>query len=315
VQLQPDLILRDMERLLARLAGDRSTLVLDLAADLGQVKADRGQLEQVLANLVTNARDAMPNGGTVTITGRNVTLDGETAAALALPVGAYVALAVADTGVGIAAEVRAHIFEPFFSTKARGKGTGLGLASSYGIMRQSNGGIRVDSEVGRGSTFTLYLPRLTTVSIPTPVSVTPMPADSRRGRGETILLVEDEAAVRQVTRRMLVAEGYTVLTAPDAAAARAIVTTHGGEIALLITDVMMPGDSGIELAEGLRQTAPGLDVIFISGYADTECPDGVRSARGNDFVQKPFTGAELLSRVESRLSRRRSRVPSVAHSR
>jgi signal transduction histidine kinase/CheY-like chemotaxis protein len=315
VRLQPDLVLRDMERLLQRLAGDRCGLLLELPAGLGFVQADRGQLEQVLANLVSNARDATPDGGAIVISGRNVTLDDHAASAIALPPGDYVALAVQDTGVGIAPDVRGRIFEPFFSTKARGKGTGLGLASTYGIMRQSNGGIDVQSEPGHGACFTLYLPRLAVDPIVQPSLRAPVPDEVQSGHGETILLVEDEAMVRQVTRRMLVSEGYNVITAADAVAARAMCQQHGDDIALMITDVMMPGETGPALAEHLRRKWPNLAVIFISGYADSELPEGAGVSSRDDFVQKPFTGAQLMARVEARLELTRRRLPSVARSR
>ncbi len=315
VRLQPDLVLREMERLLQRLAGDRCALLLELPADLGQVQADRGQLEQVLANLVSNARDSMADGGGIVISGRNVTLSGALAAELALPAGEYVSLSVQDSGVGISSEVRTHIFEPFFSTKARGKGTGLGLASTYGIMRQSNGGIGVESVVGRGSVFTLYLPRVYAAPTAAVSTVVAAPEDVQSGRGETVLLVEDDAAVRQVTRRMLASEGYHVLTAADAVAAHAIFNQHGEDIALMITDVMMPGDSGFTLATSVRERWPSLAVIYISGYSDTELPNDERVKIGDDFLHKPFTGAQLMARIEAHLSTRRPSSPRAVRSR
>ena len=313
VRLQPDLVLRDMERLLERLAGDRCRLLIELPTDLGLVQVDRGQLEQVMANLITNARDAMPDGGAIVISGRNMTLTDSSAAALSLPPGDYVSLDVQDTGVGIAADLRGHIFEPFFSTKARGKGTGLGLASTYGIMRQSNGGIEVQSEPGHGSCFTLYLPRVYVDAVVRPPVTATVKAAVRDAHGETLLLVEDEAAVRQVTRRMLVSEGYNVLTASDAVAARALFELHGDDIALMISDVMMPGESGTDLAARVRERWPQLAVIFISGYSNSELPDeGVGSA--DDFIQKPFTGAQLLARVDARLRHSRRQIPTSARS-
>lgn len=311
VRLQPDLVLRDVERLLQRLAGSRCGLLLELPADLGLVQMDRGQLEQVLANLVTNARDAMPDGGAIVITGRNVTLDERAAGVLALPHGEYVALAVQDEGVGIPAEVRGHIFEPFFSTKERGKGTGLGLASTYGILRQSGGAIDVQSVPGQGSCFTLYLPRVRVEPAARVPAVAAMSAPARDVRGETILLVEDEAAVRQVTRRILASEGYNVLTAGDAVAARAMFEQHGSDISLMISDVMMPGETGPHLAAHARDRWPGLAVIFISGYSDSELPDDGGVQATDDFVQKPFTGAQLLARVDARLRASRRPIPNA----
>jgi signal transduction histidine kinase/CheY-like chemotaxis protein len=315
VRLQPDLVLREMERLLQRLAGDRCKLLLELPADLGMVQMDRGQLEQVMANLVTNARDAMPDGGAVVITGRNVTLDTAAATVLALPVGDYVSLAVQDNGVGIAADVRRHIFEPFFSTKAPGKGTGLGLASTYGIMRQSNGGVDVQSEPGHGSCFTLYLPRVyVEAALRAPVMLAPANI-AHASQGETILLVEDEVAVRQVTRRMLTSDGYNVLTAGDAVAARAMFDQHGDDIALMISDVMMPGESGPELATRMRERWPNLTVLFISGYSNSELPDDGNVDAADDFLQKPFTGAQLLARVDARLHQSHRPSPTSVRSR
>ena len=315
VRLQPDVVLRDIERLLQRLTGDRSTLALDLPADLGTVQMDRGQLEQALANLVTNARDAMPDGGTITISGRNVDLDDAAARTLSVGVGAYVTIAVKDTGVGIAEDVRGHIFEPFFSTKARGKGTGLGLASTYGIMRQSNGGIDVRSVPGEGSSFTLYLPRVFVESPARPQVIAADAQFPRNAGGETILLVEDEPAVRHVTRRILASEGYQVITAADAAMARTLFDKHGDSVQLMISDVMMPGDTGPALAAQMRRRWPNLAVIFISGYSDSELPDDGSVAASDVFVQKPFTAEQLLSRVDAQLQRPRQASPTSAHSR
>jgi two-component system, cell cycle sensor histidine kinase and response regulator CckA len=279
------------------------------------VQMDRGQLEQVMANLVTNARDAMPDGGAVVITVRNVTLDASVASSLTLPVGDYVALAVQDTGVGIADDVRRHMFEPFFSTKAPGKGTGLGLASTYGIMRQSNGGIDVQSERGCGSCFTLYLPRVY-VEAPLRAPVLMVASDTAVANpGATILLVEDEAAVRHVTRRMLTSNGYTVLTAGDAVAARAMFDQHGDDIALMISDVMMPGESGPELAAHMRERWPALAVLLISGYSNSELPDDATAESFHDFLQKPFTGAQLLARVNARLHQPHRSSPSGGRTR
>jgi two-component system cell cycle sensor histidine kinase/response regulator CckA len=315
VRLQPDVVLREMERLLQRLAGDRCGILLELAADVGLVQVDRGQLEQALANLVTNARDAMPDGGAIVVSARNVALDVPCAATLTLPAGDYVTIAVQDSGIGIAADVRNQIFEPFFSTKARGKGTGLGLASTYGIMRQSHGAIGVQSAEGAGSCFTLYLPRVRATAASVGADAPSSHDQAPLGRGETILLVEDEMMVRQVARRMLEAEGYSVLTAPDAVSARSIFERQGATIALMVTDVMMPGESGIELAAFLRQQRPELAVIFISGYSDTELPDRDGRPGADDFVQKPFTSSQLLSRVDARLRGANRPSPIDAHSR
>jgi signal transduction histidine kinase len=316
VVLQPDQVLREMERLLQRLAGDQCQLRLGLPTDLGTVRADRGQLEQAVANLVTNARDAMPAGGSIVISGANVVLDAAKAATLDVAPGEYIALSVQDCGTGIAPEIRSQIFEPFFSTKPRGKGTGLGLASTYGIMRQSHGAVEVETWVGEGSRFTLYLPRQADL-VPQAVPVV-LPSEDRvfveprPAQGETILLVEDEAGVRQVTRRMLEDEGYTVLTAPDARRARAMFDAHGDTIALLITDVVMPGKSGVDLARDIRTRWPDLTVLFISGYSDGDLPE--EGVPAGELLQKPFTGAMLLTRVATTL-RGRPPAPIAAHSR
>ena len=306
VRLHPDLVLREIERLMQRLAGENCRLLLDMPPDLGTVLADRGQLEQVIANLVSNARDAMPDGGLVVISGRNSELDGRAAAALGLEPGPYVSIAVSDSGTGIPADVISHIFEPFFSTKPRGKGTGLGLASSYGIMRQSHGAIDVESAVGSGTRFTLYFPRVTEPARPRAPIVFAPEAAARATRTETILLVEDETAVRQVARRMLLAEGYHVFTAADAMAARAQFALHGQDIDLMVTDIMMPGESGIELAAYAQGEWPRTAVLFISGYSDAELPEGSRAGVRDNLVQKPFTASQLLDRVDAALESRRT---------
>lgn len=301
VLVSPGTVVRDMERLLQRLAGERHGLLFELAPDLGTVRIDRGQLEQALANLVSNARDAMPDGGAIVITGRNARLDAAAATLLGVPPGSYVSVAVQDSGAGIAPDVRQHIFEPFFSTKARGKGTGLGLASTYGIVRQSQGAIDVQSEPGQGACFTLYLPRVDAGPVGTTVpgefvaGGTPAAHDVR---GRTILLVEDDPAVRQVTRRVLAGAGYAVLTAADAVAARALFEQHGDDITLLLTDVMMPGDTGLALASQLRRRRPDLPVLFMSGYSDGELPalDGASAA--GEFLPKPFAPGRLLERLD-----------------
>jgi signal transduction histidine kinase/ActR/RegA family two-component response regulator len=316
VRLHPDRVVRDMERLLQRLAGDACPVRLDLPSHLGAVEVDRGQLEQVLANLVSNARDASPAGGTIAIGGENVTLSDESAAVLDLAAGNYVALWVQDAGVGIAEDVRSHIFEPFFTTKERGKGSGLGLASTYGIIRQSNGSITVDSTLGRGSRFRIYLPRFEgTVAMLTPLS-TPIAPTVATGHGEKILLVEDVTAVRNVTRRMLAAAGYDVIEATDAAAARALLAIHGNEIALMITDIMMPGESGVALASAIREHWPDIRVQYISGYSDAELPETAGTVATDDLLQKPFSSQELLRCVDAHLlARTRHLSPSVARSR
>ena len=315
VHLEPAPVLRDMERLLQRLAGEHCQLLMSMASDLGTVQADRGQLEQAIANLVTNARDAMPGGGVIVVGGQNIALDVEAAATLDVPPGDYVALTVQDSGTGIAANVRSQIFEPFFTTKPRGKGTGLGLASTYGIMRQGHGAVGVETVVGKGTRFTLYLPRQAALPEPRLSSrpIADVASTSPVAHGETVLLVEDEASVRDVTRRILETDGYTVLTAANAEAARAMMSSHGENIALLITDVIMPGDTGVVLANDVRERWPDVAVLFISGYSDSDFP-GTAGVPADQFLQKPFSGSQLLARVAARLRTRRP-APTAVHSR
>ena len=298
VLLQPAAIVRDLHAMLDRLVGPDHSVAIDLPADLGAVVADRGQIEQILVTLVTNAREAMPNGGTITISGRNVIVRDSESVPLSVTSGAFVTLSVRDTGTGISREVRDRIFEPFFTTKPLGKGTGLGLASTYGIMRQSSGGVTLESEAGEGACFTLYWPRVTVpqeLIVPAPPAVSD---DAPDAQGEMIVLVEDEPAVREVARRILSMSGYNVLTAADAVQARAIFAQYGSAIALLITDVMMPGEKGPALATALRKSWPALPVILMSGYTDADLTAFRGDGPGDAFVQKPFTHAELLSNVQ-----------------
>ncbi len=297
--LQPEVldlngVVAEMDKMLRRLIGEHIALVTVLAPDLGRVRADPNQLEQVIVNLAVNARDAMPDGGKLTIETANVDLD-ETYAQthLGSVPGPYAMLAVTDSGVGMDAGVRAHLFEPFFTTKEVGRGTGLGLATVYGIVKQSGGYISVYSEVGRGSSFKIYLPRIATPS-GTPAS----PHRGRPARGtETVLVVEDEPAVLTLSRRALEAQGYIVLTASDAAAALRVVERHGGTIHLLVTDVVMPGKSGRELADKLAAQRPGIRVLYMSGYpGDAVVAHGSLPA-GSAFLQKPFSPDSLARKV------------------
>lgn len=303
VRVQPDLVLREMRRLLERLAGMGYQLHFDMAHDIGLVEVGRGQLEQVIANLVTNARDAMPDGGRIVLAGRNMHLDDAAASALELTPGAYVTISVADDGTGIEPAVRAQIFEPFFSTKPRGQGTGLGLASSYGIMRQSHGAIDVTSKPGAGAVFTIFLPRVfadTPTPTEPPTVITPLQV---RGRGETILLVEDDPSVRQITRRILASEGYTVFTAQDADTAHDLCARHGTSVALLITDVRVAGARGQDLAALLRTTRADLPVIFVSGSAmSAPVPERQEPHAHDLYLAKPFSGAQLLDQVAALLA-------------
>jgi CheY-like chemotaxis protein len=291
--LDMNAVVSSAETLLKRLIGEDIELVTALAPRLGAIKADPGQLEQVIVNLAVNARDAMPEGGKITIETANVDMDVAYVRdhPLARP-GPYVMLSVSDTGTGMDEQTQRRIFEPFFTTKEMGKGTGLGLATVYGIVKQSGGFIWVYSELDHGTTFKVYLPRVTeAVDAPTPRA---QPKESPRGT-ETVLLVEDAAAVRAVSRQVLERLGYAVLEAPDGKAALHLATKHRGPIHLLLTDVVMPELGGRQLAEQLTALRPELKVLYVSGYTDDAVVrHGVLEA-GIAYLQKPFT-PEILGR-------------------
>ena len=294
VVLDLNVVVAEMDKLLRRLIGEHIALVTVLAPDLGRVKADPNQLEQVIVNLAVNARDAMPEGGKLTIETANVDLDEVFAQAhLGSVPGAYAMLAVTDTGSGMDATVRAHLFEPFFTTKEVGKGTGLGLATVYGIVKQSDGYISVYSEPGHGSSFKIYLPRIAT---PARAPAGPQKGGPARGT-ETVLVVEDEPAVLSLSRRALEAQGYVVLAASDAAAALRVVERHGGMIHLLLTDVVMPGLSGRELADQLAGQRPGIRVLYMSGYPGDAVVQHGTLPSGSAFLQKPFSPDGLARKV------------------
>jgi two-component system, cell cycle sensor histidine kinase and response regulator CckA len=272
------------------------------------VKADPNQLEQVLLNLAVNARDAMPNGGKLTIETQNVELDQEYVRGhLSAQPGPYVMLAVSDTGVGMDAATQARIFEPFFTTKERGKGTGLGLATVYGIVKQSGGWIWVYSEPGQGTTFKVYLPHAAEVAAP--AAPTPAPPVSVKG-SETILLVEDDDMIRHLVQKVLKANGYTVLAAGNGADAERMASAHDGPIHLLMTDVVLPGLNGRQVAERLGAQRPDMRVLFLSGYTDDAIVHhGVLEA-GVAFLQKPFPPGVLVRKVREVLdSPARERPP------
>jgi two-component system cell cycle sensor histidine kinase/response regulator CckA len=299
--LQPSVIdvnalVSDLEKMLRRLLGEDVDLGTRLEPTTGRVKADPGQLEQVIMNLAVNSRDAMPKGGKLTLETGNVDLD-EAYAADHYPArpGPYVMLAVTDTGVGMSAETQAHMFEPFFTTKEKGKGTGLGLATVYGIVKQSGGFIWVYSELGHGTTFKLYLPRVNESAEPQ-AGATPAPARAAGGT-ETVLLAEDEAPVRAVARQVLERHGYTVLEAPSAEAALDIAARYSGTIHLLLTDVIMPGLNGRDLATRLADLRPDTRVIFMSGYTDDAVTRHGVLEPGSAYVQKPFTPDAIARKV------------------
>ncbi len=290
-----------MLQMLSRLIGEHVDLVPLLAPDLGIVRADPGQLEQVLMNLVVNARDAMPEGGRLAIETGNVDLDDESFAhEVAVLPGSYVMLAVSDSGLGMTETTRRRLFEPFFTTKGPGKGTGLGLATVYGIVKQSQGSIWVYSEPGKGATFKVYLPRFWGEQD----VATRTAGDGQMASGtEGVLIVEDEDAVRLLARRILERAGYRVFDAPSPKEAEAAFDEHAGQINLLVTDVIMPGSSGPSLFGRLSERQPDLKVLYVSGYTDDTIAHQGHLASGIEFLQKPFTAQILNRRVREILDR------------
>jgi CheY-like chemotaxis protein len=274
--------------LLRRLLGDDVQVRLRLAEDLAPVSVDPGQFHQVILNLAVNGRDAMPQGGTLTIETRNLTLHAEPhPRAIGLSAGRYVVLTVSDTGVGMDALTRQRLFEPFFTTKEPGKGTGLGLATVHGIVKQSGGEIQVQSAPGKGTTFTIYLPASETPPAP---RARPAPTPSRGAEG--ILLVDDDPGVRSLAARLLERAGYRVQVAADGPEALRVLQSAQAPIHLLLADVVMPGMSGIELAQEVQRWQPGIRVLLTSGY--TEAAVGIGGAQ---FLNKPYTPDELTAKV------------------
>ena len=292
-------VVGDMGRLLPRLIGEDIELVIRASEDLGSIRVDASQMEQVIMNLAVNARDAMPEGGRLIIETSNVDLDGTYNAKHSIVrEGQYVLLAVSDTGTGMDAETQSHIFEPFFTTKAQGKGTGLGLATVYGVVKQSGGFIWVYSELGRGTTFKIYLPR-----VDQPVDrLIPSPSRSEAPRGtETILLTEDERDVREVAREFLESGGYTVIEARDGADALGLAETHRGAIDLLITDMVMPRMTGQELAARLKEKQPELRMLYMSGYSERATAESMQHDPSVRLLAKPFSRSALLRVVHELL--------------
>lgn len=288
-------VVADTQKMLSRLIGEDIVLTAVLDPARTYVKADSGQLEQILMNLAVNARDAMPRGGRLTIETRNVALDDAyTATHPDVRPGEYVLLTVSDTGAGMDPRTKARIFEPFFTTKEVGKGTGLGLAVVHGVVTQSGGHIDVSSEVSKGTTFKIYLPAVAE-QLPAGKYVHGL---RRMPRGsETVLLVEDESAVRALARHILESCGYTVLQAADGHEAVRIAEGRAGSIDLLVSDVVMPHLGGRQLAERLTAVKPGLKVLFLSGYTDDAVVQhGVLQAEFA-FLQKPFTPTGLAQKV------------------
>ncbi|PYV11623.1 MAG: hybrid sensor histidine kinase/response regulator [Acidobacteria bacterium] len=303
-------VVGNVEKMLRRLIGEDVELATLQAPNLGRVKADPGQIEQVLMNLAVNARDAMPHGGKLTIETANVILDENFGPGpVHVKPGPYVKLKVCDTGCGMTAEVQKHLFEPFFTTKEKGKGTGLGLAMVYGIVKQSGGYIWVDSQPGEGATFTIHLPQVEEVV----KAAEPGRTYSALPRGsETVLLVEDEVALRSLVRGILVSTGYNVLEAGHSVDALLISNQHQGPIHLLLTDIVMPGMTGRELAEQLCIFHPNMKVLYVSGYTDDAyVQHGVLKAQAA-FLQKPFTPEALARKVRQVLDARRGGAPPAS---
>ena len=296
--LQPEvldlnLVVEDTGKMLRRLIGEDIRFTMALDPQLSRVKVDPGQLDQVLMNLAVNARDAMPKGGCLTIETANIRLGDEDATRLECRPGRYVMLAITDTGVGMKPEVRARVFEPFFTTKEVGKGTGLGMAMVFGIVKQSGGGIAVDSEPGRGSTFRIYLPA---VSEPEARKNESGIKPGVRGT-ETILLVEDEDGVRRLALTTLKLHGYDVLAARDGEDALRVAGECHRTIHLLLTDVIMPNLSGPELAERIKRLRPGIKVLFMSGYTDDAVMRHGILQSEVCFIQKPYTPLGLVRKA------------------
>jgi CheY-like chemotaxis protein len=293
-------VLIQTQKMLQRLIGEDIELVLNLGVNVGNIKADPGHVEQAIVNLAVNARDAMPMGGHLRIETCDVVLDEHYARThMGVKPGDFTMIAVSDDGHGMDAETRRHIFEPFFTTKEKGKGTGLGLATVYGIVKQTGGDIWVYSEPGQGTTFKLYFPR---VFEPLSEAGGDTAATTRSG-GETILVVEDEQAVRDLTVRILRQLGYTILTASSGAEALAISEAHGGHIDVLLTDVVMPNMSGRQLADHILGKRPNTKVLFLSGYTEnTVVHHGVLDA-GVDFLPKPFSRENLSKKLREVLAK------------
>ena len=298
--LQPKVIdlnevVADIGKMLPRLIGEDIELTMELKPRLERIKADPGQIEQVIMNLAVNARDAMPHGGRVRIETGNVTLDELFARRHpGLVAGRYVLLAVSDNGSGMDAETQAHIFEPFFTTKEVGKGTGLGLATVYGVVKQSGGYIAVQSTLGKGTTFRIYLPPVDQISEP---SVLTTVQDTVPAGSGTVLIAEDERAVRELAREFLSLSGYSVLEARDGAEALEIAQRHPGTIDLLITDVVMPRMGGHELGARMAELRPETKILYMSGYAEY-ATHPVQIQDGSAWLTKPFTRTALARLVD-----------------
>ncbi len=290
-------LIADMQSMLRPIIGEYIELETCLEPNLGCIKADPGQMEQVIMNLVLNARDAMLRGGTIRIETANVEINAEEGHARDLAAGPYVVLRFTDTGQGMDAETMSHLFEPFFTTKEKGKGTGLGLSTVYGIVKQNGGDVRARSVPGQGSTFTICLPR----AEPEGAAVAQAAARPFAQGTETILLVEDDESVRRLLKHLLSGQGYTVLEAGDGRAALEILTRHDGVIHLLLTDMVMPHMSGREVAEHCLELRPDTRVIYMSGYTDDVLLRTGALGPGMSFLQKPLRPEVLSAKVREAL--------------
>jgi CheY-like chemotaxis protein len=298
-------VVANMDMMLQRVIGADIDLLTMLSPSLTSVRADPGQIQQILMNLVVNARDAMPEGGRLTIETADVVLDTDYASRhVDVSPGRYVLLAVSDTGCGMDKKTQARIFEPFFTTKEEGKGTGLGLSTVYGIVKQSGGNIWVYSEPGHGTTFRIYLPRIEEAAEAVEPDEAPEP--SPRG-SETILLVEDEAGVRNLAKTILQTQGYTVLEAAQGEEALRLSGQHEGLIHLMVTDMVMPEMNGRELAERLKPLRPNMKILFVSGYTEKAIGHHGELDPGMAFLQKPFTPQTLARKVRQVLYDRKGR--------
>jgi nitrogen-specific signal transduction histidine kinase/ActR/RegA family two-component response regulator len=295
-------VVADMEKMLQRLIGEDIELETSSKPDLWLVKADRSQIEQVVMNLAVNARDAMPQGGRLMIETTNVEFDASVSHSPAVVApGKYVMLAVTDNGCGMDSKTQAHIFEPFFTTKEKGKGTGLGLATVYGVVKQSGGYVWVYSEPGHGTTFKIYLPRIEDETATSARDRNVKPDALPRGT-EVVLLVEDEAGVRELAREYLEMSGYTVIVAPDGRTAIELASMHKGTIHLLMTDMVMPGIGGRELAERVAAIRPEIKILYMSGYTDQAVVHQGILGTDAPLLQKPFTLATLTTKLREILA-------------
>ncbi len=305
-------VVGDTEKMLRRIIGEDIKLEVIPVSEAGSIKVDRGGIEQVIMNIVINARDAMPNGGIITIQIENITLSGQDYQGIpeAKP-GSYYRLSITDTGTGMDETTREHIFEPFFTTKAKGKGTGLGLSTVYGIVKQSGGWINVYSEPGKGSTFRIYIPAHTaSPEDQNKLSKEATSMEELKGNGERILLVEDEEPIRIVTQKLLSSNGYVVFSAESAEKALSIFKRKKGDFHLVLSDVVLPKKSGVELAGQLLALKPKLNILLSSGYADEKSQWSIIREKGYPFIQKPYTSKKLLHSIKENMKEQERRMRS-----